>query len=54
MITSNIDIDDRLLNRLIGQVAHFFIGNGHVMSVYLKFDDVNIGWSTVKSDLIGR
>ena len=43
MITSNIDIDDRLLNRLVGQVAHFFIGNGHVMSVDLKFDDVNIG-----------
>ena len=43
MITSNINIDDRLINRLVGQGAHFFIGNRHVMSVYLKFDDVNIG-----------
>ena len=30
MFTSNINIDDRLVNEMIGQVAQFFISNGYV------------------------
>ena len=44
MINSNINIDDRLINWLVGQVVQFFIGNRHVISAFLNFDDVNIGW----------
>ena len=47
MITSKINIDDRLVNVMVGQVAHLFISNGHIKTVYLMFDDVNIGASTM-------
>ena len=47
MITSKINIDDRLVNVMVGKVAHLFISNGHVKTVYLMFDDVNIGESTM-------
>ena len=52
-ITSNIHIDDRLVNGMVRKVAHFFITNGG-KTVYLKFDDVNVGRSTMQSDLIGK
>ena len=52
-ITSNIHIDDRLVNGMVRKVAHFFITNG-MKAVYLKFDDVNVGRSTMQSDLIGK
>ena len=54
MITSKINIDDRLVNGMVRQVAHFFISYGRVKTVYLKFDDVNIGRSTMQSDIVGR
>ena len=34
MITSNISINDRLVNGMVGQAAHFFINNGHVKTIY--------------------
>lgn len=54
MVTLNINIDDGLVNEIFVNLAHFFISNRHVKTVYLKFDDVNIGRSKIQSNLIGR
>lgn len=54
IITSNMNIDDRLINRMIGQVTYFFIRNRHVKTGYLKFDDENIDRITMESALISR
>ena len=54
IITSNINIDDRLINRMIGQVTYFFISNRHVKTGYLKFDDENLDRITMESALIRR
>ena len=47
-------IDDRLINRMIGQVTYFFISNRHVKIGYLKFDDENIDRITMEPALISR
>ena len=52
MLLSNIDIEDRLVNGLVGQVKHFTIVNGEV--IYVKFDDVTAGRNLMHSDAIGR
>ena len=54
MITSNININDRLANAMVAQVVHFLISNGHVKTIYLRSDDVNIVQSKMQSNLIGR
>ena len=52
MLLSNIDIEDRLVNSLVGQVKHFKIANGEVKVIYVKFDDVTIGGDLIHSDAI--
>ena len=54
MKPSDIKIDDRLVNIMFGQVVHFFISNGHMKTVHLRLDDVNISRSTMQSNFIGR
>ena len=54
MLLSNIDIEDRLVNGLVGQVKHFKILNGKVKVVYVKFDDFIAGRNLMHSDAIGR
>ena len=54
MLLSNIDIEDRLVNSLVGQVKHFKIANGEVKVIYVKFDDVTIGGDLIHSDAIWR
>ena len=53
MVTLNTNVDDGLVNEIFVNLAHFFISNGLVKTVYLKFDDVNIGRSKMQSNLIG-
>ena len=43
MLTSNIDIEDRLTNGQIGTVKGFEITNGKVEKVLVNFDDENAG-----------
>ena len=43
MLTSNIDIDDRLTNGQIGTVEGFVITNGKVEKVVVNFDDETAG-----------
>lgn len=40
MITPNINNDDRLVDGMVEQEAHFFISNKHVKTGCLKFDEV--------------
>ena len=54
MLLSNIDIEDRLVNGLVGQVKLFKILNGEVKVVYVKFDDFIAGRNLMHSDAIGR
>ena len=45
MITSNIDINDRLVNGLVGRVTQLMYSNNLVSVVYVKFNDdsANLG-----------
>ena len=49
MLLSNIDIEDKLVNGLIGQVKHFKIFSGEVKVVHVKFDDSIAGRNLVHS-----
>ena len=39
MITSNIDINDRLVNGLVGRVTQFKYSNNVVSVAYVKFNN---------------
>ena len=48
MLTVNIDIQDRLINGQVGEVAHISVTNSDIQKVYIKFSDSQIG-AKVKS-----
>ena len=54
MLTSNIDIDDRLVNGLVGTVKYFKYTSNKVVVVYIKFNDDKAGSVSMESDLTGR
>ena len=54
MITSNIDIDDRLINGQIGMVTNIIAGNGAVSKIYIKFEDPIAGLNKKSIDPYGR
>ena len=43
MLTSNLDIDDRLVHGLVGTVKQIKYKNNEVSVVYVKFNDNNAG-----------
>ena len=43
MLTTNIDLDDRLINGQIGTVKHFAILNGRFETIFIQFDDAKAG-----------
>ena len=43
MLTSNVDIEDRLINGQIGTIKKFNVINGKVGSIFVKFDDETAG-----------
>ena len=43
IMTTNVDIDDRLINGQIGTVKKFNIMNGKVETISVQFDDVKAG-----------
>ena len=51
MITSNIDINDRLFNVLVGRVAQFEYSNNVVSVFYVKFNDDSAGLEAMRSDV---
>ena len=54
MITSNIDINDRLVNGLVGRVTQFKYSNNVVSFVYVKFNDDIVGLEAMRSDVTAR
>ena len=51
MLTSNLDIDDRLVNGLVGTVKQIKYKNNEVSIVYVKFNDNNAGREAMQSDV---
>ena len=54
MLTCNINIEDRLVNGLVGKVMRIGHERNTVKVIYVKFDDQNAGLATMQSDIIGR
>ena len=54
MLTSNLDIADKLINGQIGTISHITWNNGKVETVYVRFDDINAGQNKKATDPIAR
>ena len=54
MLTSNLDIDCRLANGLVGTVKQIKYKNNEISVMYVKFIDNNAGREAMQSDLIAR
>ena len=54
MLTSNVNIEDRLVNGLVGTVMKVQYDNENVKVIYICFNDQNAGLATMRSDIIGR
>ena len=52
MLTSNLDIDNRLVNGLVGTVKQVKYKTNEVSVVYVKFNNNNAGSGATKSDVI--
>ena len=52
MLTSNLDIDNRLVNGLVGTVKQVKYKTNEVSVVYVKFNNNNAGSEATKSDVI--
>ena len=50
MLTSNIDISDRLINGLLGTVSHIQSNGNKVLKIYVKFDDNKAGEKRLRTD----
>ena len=51
MLTSNIDVSDRLINGQIGTVQHFqFDNTGKIAKIYLKMEDQSAGLKKMRTD----
>ena len=54
ILTTNIDITDRLINRQIGVVKYFKFLRNKVDIIYIKFDDMNAGKRLIQTENISR
>ena len=54
MLTSNLDIDDRLVNGLIGTVKQIKYKNNEFSIVYMKFNNNNAEREAMQSDETAR
>ena len=55
MLTAvNINIEDRLVNSLVGKVGQFKVVKNEVTVIYVKFNDANAGLMTMQSDCLVR
>lgn len=54
MLTTNIDVEDKLCNGQLGRIDHLkFDTKGNVVAIYLKMED-EVGTKTINSDTFGR
>ena len=54
ILTSNLDIDDRVVNGLVGRVKQIKYKNNEVSVVYVKFNDNNAGREAMQSDVTAQ
>ena len=54
MLTINIDLEDRLVNGLVGKVMYLRYVNDEVKVIYVKFNDQNAGQQAIQSDILAR
>ena len=54
MLTSNLGIENRLMNGLVGTVVQFKYINNKVSVAYVKFNDDNAGLVAVLLDVMAR
>ena len=54
MLTTNIDITDRLINGQIGIVEYFKFLGDKVDIIYIKFDNTNAGKRLIQTDNLSR
>ena len=54
MLTSNLNIDDRLVNGLVGTFKQIKYKNNEVSVVYVKFNDISAGREAMQSDLTAQ
>ena len=54
MLTTNIDVLDKLSNGQTGTVAHIKLENGNVVTIYVKLDDESAGLKLINSDIVAK
>ena len=54
MLTSNIDVKDKLINGQIGTVINFLFHNNTLKTIYVKFDDETAGIEKRRNDNLVR
>ena len=54
MLTSNINICDKLINGQIGSVVYFLKQDSEIKAIYVKFDDGHAGCEKIKTDRLAQ
>ena len=54
MLTIHIDLEDRLVNGLVGKVMYLRYVNNEVKVIHVKFNDQNAGQQAIQSDIFAR
>ena len=54
ILTTNIDVIDKLSNGQTGTVAHIKLANGNVATIYVKLDDESEGLKLINSDIVAK
>ena len=54
MLTINIDLEDRIVNGLVGKVMYLRYVNDEVKVINVKFNDHNAGQQAIQSDIFAR
>ena len=54
MLTINIDLEDRLVNGLVGKVMYLRYANDEVKVIYVKFNNQNAGPQAIQSNIFAR
>ena len=55
MLTTNLDLSDKLCNGQIGTIKHFKQNQaGEVSTIYLQMEDENVGLKTMRTDPLAQ
>lgn len=54
MLTSNVDISDKLINGQIGTVACVITQNDSIKIIYIAFDNQSAGATKIRSDRLAQ